>query len=153
MNKKIISSFVIVAGFVAIFSFLLYRNITLSNQIQYVKIAGQNIKIEFAVTPEAQAKGLSGRQGLNENEGMLFIFENPGRHPFWMKDMNFAIDIIWLDEEGKIVYIQKNATPESYPEVFGGEVPSKYVLEVASGFSEKNNLKVGDKIQFLRSKF
>jgi len=79
---------------------------------------------------------------------MLFIFDNESLHGIWMKDMNFAIDILWIDEGYKVVDIKKDAKPESYPEVFIPEVPSKYVLEVNAGFLEENDIEIGDKIIF-----
>ncbi len=116
--------------------------------IKYVKIAGQNIKVDLAMTSETRTLGLSGRLELKENEGMLFIFDHEGIYPFWMKDMNFDIDIIWIGEDLKIIYIKKEALAISYPESFSSEKNAKYVLEVVSGFSEKNNLKVGDSVLF-----
>jgi hypothetical protein len=135
------------------------------NKIQYVKIAGRILKTELALTSEAQQKGLSGREELKEDESMLFIFNYPSRYSFWMKDMNFPIDIIWLDENLNVVYVKENATPESYlptgqaglstgkagPKSFMPNQNAKYVLEVFASFSEKNNLKVGDKAEFLSS--
>jgi uncharacterized membrane protein (UPF0127 family) len=119
------------------------------NEIQYLKIAGKVLKVDLALTQKDQEQGLSGRKELNEEEGMLFVFNHTGQYPFWMKDMNFAIDIIWLGEDLRVVYIKKNALPESYPETFLPDQNAKYVLEVLSQFSEKNNLKVGDKVEFL----
>src|SRR3989344_9410884 len=116
--------------------------------IRYVKMAGQRIKVDLASTPGEQGQGLSGRAPLKEDEGMLFVFERPGKYSFWMKDMNFPIDIIWLDEYKKVIYIKKDARPELFPESYGPETNSKYVLEVVSGFSEKNNLQVGDRVEF-----
>ena len=115
---------------------------------QYIKISGTMIKTELALTPAEKEQGLSGRSMSAEDESMLFVFDQPGKYAFWMKDMNFAIDIIWLGEDLRIVYIKKDARPESYPEIFSPEQDSKYVLEVVSGFSDKNNLKVGDKMEF-----
>ncbi len=126
--------------------------------VKYLKIAGQNIKVDLALTPEQQAKGLSGRSRLPEGEGMLFVFPRPGKYLFWMKDMKFAIDIIWLAEtprlveEGagggdlKIVYIKRDARPEDYPDTYQPDTDAKYVLEVSSGFSDRNNLKIGDRV-------
>ena len=122
------------------------------NNIHYVKIAGQTVKVELALTMQAQAQGLSGRKILEENEGMLFVFKNSGRYSFWMKDMNFPIDIIWLDETLHIVYIIKNAEPSSYPNTFTPNLEAKYVLEVPTGFSKKNNLKEGDDVYFFALK-
>ncbi len=119
------------------------------NKIQYVKIAGKILKVDLALTSEAQEQGLSGRKELKEDEGMLFVFDYMGQYSFWMKNMNFPIDIIWISDDFKVVYIKKNATPESYPETFLPDQNTKYVLEVSAGFSEKNNLKVGDKVEFL----
>ncbi|KKQ87993.1 MAG: hypothetical protein UT09_C0006G0027 [Parcubacteria group bacterium GW2011_GWF2_38_8] len=126
------------------------------NKIQYVKIAGKIIKVELATTPDSWQKGLSGREKLKEDEGMLFVFNHTGQYSFWMKDMNFPIDIIWLapsrsgdGENLRVVGIKKNALPTSYPETYIPDVASKYVLEVISGFSEKNNLKEGDEMKFL----
>ena len=119
------------------------------SKIQYVEIAGKKIKVEVVATPEARVLGLSGREGLKEDEGLLFIFPNSAAHLFWMKDMKFSIDIIWLDADGRVVYIKKNARPESYPEVFKPEQNAKYVLEVLAGFSDKNNLKDGDGVEFV----
>jgi hypothetical protein len=65
--------------------------------------------------------------------------------------MNFPIDMIWIDENLKVVYIQKSAEPSSYPNSFTPNTNARYVLEVVSGFSENNNLKIGDTIQFLPS--
>lgn len=129
--------------------------------IKYVHIAGQNIQVELALTPQEQAQGLSGRRGLKEGEGMLFVFPRPGKYSFWMKNMNFPIDIIWLADppllsEGgarggdlKVIYIKKDAQPESYPETYEPDRNAKYVLEVTAGFSQKNNLRAGDKVQFI----
>ena len=113
------------------------------------------MKVELALTPEEQTQGFSGRSGLGENEGMLFVFDTPGKYGFWMKDMLFPIDMIWLAppssggvNELQIVFIKKNATPESYPETFVPDQDARYVLEVPAGFSERNDLQVGDRAEF-----
>ena len=119
--------------------------------IEFVKIGGQNIKVDVALTPKEHSNGLSGRPSLRSDEGLLFIFDTPGKYSFWMRDMNFAIDMIWIGEDMGVVYIKKNATPESYPDAYQpGENAknAKYVLEVVSGFSDKNNLKIGDQVLF-----
>jgi len=148
MKKE--SSFVLVLVFIVVTLFLISGNSTKYNliKIKEVYLAGQSIKVDLALTPEEQAQGLSGRSELKENEGMLFVFEKPGIYPFWMKNMNFAIDMIWISETREIVYIKKDARPENFLETFGPEENAKYVLEVVSGFSEKNNLKEGDKVLF-----
>ncbi len=114
------------------------------NQVNYVYFGNTRVRVELAIDPETQARGLSGRENLKEDEGMLFVFAKPDKYFFWMKDMNFAIDMIWLDEYGKIIYIKRDARPESYPETFGIAEDTKFVLEVVSGFSDKHKLKIGD---------
>ena len=116
-------------------------------EIQYVTLGDVKVKVDLALTPEEQARGLSGRVSLGENEGMLFVFPALGRHFFWMRDMNFAIDIIWIDENQKVIYIEKNASPASFPNSFGPNADSKYVLEVNAGFADLHYLKVGDEVQ------
>ena len=115
-----------------------------------VKIAWQEIKVELAETPKAQTNGLSGRKKLAENLGMLFLFPLAEKRAFWMKDMNFSIDIIWINN-GEIVDIAPNLPPavEANPPVYYPRLPVNAVLEVMAGFSVKNGLKIGDKVDLL----
>ena len=138
--------FILVLGFLVN---LPQGNLTPEN-IRYVQIGGQSVRVDLAMSAEAQTRGLSGRASLPEGEGMLFIFDRPGKHMFWMRDMNFTIDIIWITEDWRVVYIEKNAAPESYPKFFGPDAYVKYVLEVPAGFSEKNNLQAGNAVLFTR---
>jgi len=116
-----------------------------------VLVKGQTIKIAVVDTPAERQKGLSGHPGLKADEGLFFIFENSGRHGFWMKDMLFSIDILWIDSIGEIVHIQRNATPESYPYIFIPNREAKYVLEVVTGFTDAYNVSVGDSVEFFIS--
>lgn len=122
-----------------------------------LKIGGVVLNIEFADTEIARTQGLSGKiakegdplgLGLGENEGMLFIFEKPGYYGFWMKDMNFPIDIAWLDKNKKIIYIENNISPNTYPKIFNSPTLSLYVLETPAGFLVENNVKIGDQVAF-----
>lgn len=90
-------------------------------------------RVSVASTEEKRRRGLSGQSRLAVNEGMLFIFDQPGRYGFWMKEMLFPIDIIWLDADFQPVHLVENATPESYPVSFYPPQPAKYALEVAAG--------------------
>lgn len=148
-NKYV--AFLILAIFLMVIFFIStnsFRRAQRSENLNIVQLAGKEIVVDIARTSDQRERGLSGRIELKEDEGMLFVFNEPSRHPFWMKDMNFGIDIIWIGEDKKIVYIKKNALPELYPEVYGPEKDSKYVLEVVSGFSDKNNLQLGDEVIF-----
>ncbi|HEY4521530.1 MAG TPA: DUF192 domain-containing protein [Candidatus Paceibacterota bacterium] len=112
-----------------------------------VRVAGKEIKVELADTEEKRTKGLSGIKKLQENSGMLFIFEIPAEYHFWMKDMRFPLDIIWIGENKKIVAISENIFPETYPASFSPSEPVKYVLEVNAGWTNKNGVRVGEFIE------
>ncbi len=88
-------------------------------------------------------KGLSDTPYLPEQVVKLFVFDSAGYHSIWMKDMKYAIDIIWVDEAGKVVHLEKEAAPESYPAMFVPDVPATYVIEAVTGFANKNNVIVG----------
>jgi len=105
-----------------------------------------DLEIEIADTPEEHMQGLSGRKSLPENTGMLFIFDEPSRPGFWMKDMHFPIDIIWIDEDWRIVKIDENLSPENYPEILDSPILVKYVLEVNAGYARENNLEIRNKL-------
>jgi len=104
------------------------------------------IAVDLAKTSSELRKGFGGRENLLSDRGMLFIFGESDRHGIWMKNMKFAIDIIWLNDEFGVVDLRKNITPETFPEVFRPERDAKYVLEVASGVSDVLNVSVGDVI-------
>jgi len=117
-----------------------------------IKVGEVSILVEVADTQEARNKGLSGRDSIAENEGMLFVFEAlDKKHAFWMKDMKFAIDIIWIND-GKIAQISKvvsppdPGTPDRILPLYIPDAPADYVLEVAAGFSDKNGLITGNPV-------
>lgn len=86
-------------------------------------------------------KGLSGKKEIFPNEGMLFVFNKEEVPKFWMKDMNFPIDIVWIDENKKIVGVEQDISPETYPNTFSPKSKIKYVLEVgANNISNINDL-------------
>ncbi len=103
----------------------------------------ETVSAEIVDTVASRAQGLSGRASLGESEGMLFVFPVDDVHGFWMKDMNFAIDMIWIDAGKKVVHIAANATPESYPASFVPASAARYVLEVPAGWAARNNVSVG----------
>lgn len=111
---------------------------------------GVVVLAEVADTVEARAQGLSGRRELLEGSGMWFVFEEEGEYGFWMKDMRFSIDIIWLDARLRIVDMWENASPDSFPEVVMPKVPARYVLEVPAGFAAAHSLAVGDGAAIVR---
>ncbi len=113
-----------------------------------VLIGGEEIMVMIADTAELQKRGLSGHAELKPNEGMLFVFPQPGFYGFWMKDMFFPIDIIWFDEKRQIVDVWEKATPNSYPKRFTPQGEAMYVLEVKAGFYDAYHLRIGDKMSY-----
>jgi uncharacterized membrane protein (UPF0127 family) len=113
-----------------------------------ISVGPTTIKVEIADTQVERIQGLSHRQSLKDGHGMLFVFDKADRYGIWMKDMNFAIDIIWFNEYREVSYIIENAKPESYPENFLPPTPSIYVLEVPAGFVKNKNIRMGDLIDF-----
>jgi len=103
------------------------------------------VEVEVADTAEAMEEGLSGRELLDEGRGMLFVFPSDAAYGFWMKDMQFALDIVWLDASGRVVYLQENlppCTPGNCPVYKPGQ-SARYVLEVNAGFVASHGIKPG----------
>ena len=112
-----------------------------------IKFGQKILSVNIADDDCKKTLGLSGDISLND-EGMIFIFEKAGNYGFWMKDMNFPLDILWFDDNFKVVGIEKDLATSTYPKSFGVKYFAKYVLEVSAGYSQKNNIKVADKIIF-----
>ncbi len=104
--------------------------------------------VDLADTQEEQEKGLSGQAFLPSNYGKLFVFREPGSYGFWMKDMNFPIDIIWLDENMRVLGIEDSVSPSTYPNIFYPPQDVSFVLEVNAGFSTANDLSNNQLIRF-----
>ncbi len=106
--------------------------------------------VELADTQAERELGLSNRATFSEDTGMLFIFEQEGQYGFWMKDTLIPLDIIWIDKDKQVVFIQKNAEPckQEPCQTYNPRKNALYVLELNSGMSDKIGLKEGDKLKF-----
>lgn len=112
-----------------------------------IRVVDSRIDVEIASSDDDKIKGLSGRNCLDEDSGMLFTYNNSSdERCFWMKDMKFSIDIIWLDEQGKITTIHDNVSPDTYPKSFCPNALSKDVLEVRAGKAKKSGWRVGSSV-------
>lgn len=98
-----------------------------------LRFKDRTIYMERVNKPEDLSKGLGGRSNMPKNHGMLFVYDNAGIHCHWMKDMRFALDMIWLDESKKVIKVQENIAPETYPQNFCPDSPAKYVIELNAG--------------------
>ena len=111
-------------------------------------INSHTVNAEVASTPAARQQGLSGRKCINQNEGMLFVFDQPGSYSFWMKDMNFPIDIIWIDANHHVVTVKSNVNPSTYPQSFVNSNPAQYVIEIKAGRAQALGITNGTLIKF-----
>jgi len=119
-----------------------------TGKIKSIIVGKSKIPVYLADTEEKRIKGLGGRTSIPRNYGMFFIFDYVDYQNIWMKDMLFPIDIIWIDGNSKIVHIEKNVSPDTYPKIFTAPVKARYVLELNAGMSELYDLKIGKKIIF-----
>lgn len=120
---------------------------------------GARIAVEIADTPALRSRGLMFRDNLPEGEGMVFLFEQTGFYPFWMQNCLIAIDMIWVDDQKRVVSVAHSVPPcrmeGCTPPCNSGNCPNysptgdaKYVVEVASGVAKKHQLKAGDRLVF-----
>lgn len=121
------------------------------NSKDFVSIGDNDIDVDIVDNESERKRGLSGRTSLDQNSGMLFVFEDEMRPTFWMKDMNFAIDIIWI-YEGEVVGFEKNVPPPE-PDTSDDDL-ARYnpdtlvtqVLEVNAGYVDEHGIQVGDTV-------
>lgn len=111
-----------------------------------IRLGPEEFEFEIADTPKKQIRGLMFRESLERNKGMLFIFNQPTRAAFWMKNVKFPLDIIFLSEKGEIQEIWRNMQPCTICVAQMPEQKAKYVLEIKGGLSDHLNLSIGQKI-------
>lgn len=107
-----------------------------------------------ADTPELQQKGLMFRSTLPEGQGMLFVYDRPGRYSFWMKNMHFSLDIIWIDDTLRVSEIMRGVPPcppEGRCEPFAPHIPAQFILEVPAGFVDTYNVHQGSRVSIEES--
>ena len=133
---------------VVFFSFLIFIFIIFQPRKENKIILGNSeFSAILADTQELRIKGLSEKGNISSSEAMLFKFDEPARQCMWMKDMNFDIDILWLNQSKKVVHIKENITPQSYPESFCAN-DAKYVVEIRAGMVKEAGIKIGDLAKF-----
>ncbi|MDD5221425.1 MAG: DUF192 domain-containing protein [Candidatus Pacebacteria bacterium] len=110
---------------------------------------GQCFLVKMAINPSQRARGLMFEQSLDKDRGMLFVYPQSGQYSFWMKNTYIPLDIIWINEDRTVVYINKNTQP-CLKDCFNINplVNAKYVLEVNAGTADLIGLKVGDRLIF-----
>ena len=113
-----------------------------------ITVANVTITAEVADTEGARRQGLSGREQLFQDQGMLFMFPVADFWGILMKDMKFPIDILWVDEKFAVVHIEQSVLPNTYPKVFRPSVKARYVLELPDGFASRHAIFKGNIVTF-----
>jgi uncharacterized membrane protein (UPF0127 family) len=156
MNRKIFFTIGIIMALLVVAAGVLLKKDSLfeGRSFRRVEIGSAILNVEVADTPEARQQGLSDHKPLTDKEGMLFIFPAPARQTFWMIDMNFPLDMIWIGTDKKVVGITANV-PLPLPDTLPQDLPlyqspeeAQYVLEVNTGWAEGQGVKVGDKVEW-----
>lgn len=114
----------------------------------YVTIGDHTFNAELADSLVRQARGLSGRPSLDNNEGMLFLFSSPSIHRFWMRGMQFPLDVLWI-HDGVVVDITHSVQPPSVSgtiATMSPSTPATMVLEINAGIAQQYGIVVGDAI-------
>ncbi len=152
MQKKILLLVFVTVIFVLSYKFLPYHcncdaPLVTTDSSGYktsqIMLGSTKLTAEIADTNELREEGLSGRDSLPTNTGMLFVFQTPDTYGFWMKDMKFSLDLIWISPEKEIIAIDKDAAPNTYPKAFLPPSDVAYVVELPAGFALAHGLKVG----------
>lgn len=135
--------------FSLIFCILFLSNLYAETGFKKVCIKNTCVQAEIVDSFAARQRGLMFREKLADDQGMLFIFEDEGIQVFWMKNMVFPLDMIWIDTQKRIVDIRENVQPcRQTCDNITPAAEAKYVLEVKAGFVKAREIKVGDRIEF-----
>lgn len=118
------------------------------DQTTVLQVGEDKLVAEVTSNDWEKLQGLSDRPCLKDGTAMLFPYTQPGNLCFWMKDMQFPIDMVWLDANKQVVTVKANAMPDSYPQSFCPSRPAQYVVEVNAGLADALGWKVGTQFNF-----
>lgn len=142
-NKVVIASVVLLI-LVLIIQFV---NVYVMPKTAVIHIGSHRFKASIADTEKTREQGLSGTKSLSPDQAMLFVFDSNNRWAIWMKDMNYPIDIVWLDDSKKVVDFETEVAPDTYPtKSFFPDVDARYVVELKSGTVKKKAIRIGDQV-------
>ncbi len=148
--SKIHLAILIILAILTILIFAISDNNSINNkEISQVCFKQNCFSLELAKTQAEKERGLMYRESLDSNKGMLFIYNTPSKPGFWMKNTLIPLDIIWLDQEGKIVHIVTAQPCTQDPcQIYSPDSEASYVLEINAGLSETLGIKEGDVAEF-----
>ena len=153
MKKNIIYalSIAIICGFFLNFPALTQNSaVVFSHEsiIIHTEKGDKTYNTEIAKSNEQLEYGLMYRKSLLENEGMLFLFDREQIINMWMKNTPIPLDMLFIDNTGKIVHIAHNTTPNSLTVINSGDKPALAVLEIGGGIAKKHNINIGDNVDY-----
>lgn len=119
---------------------------TVSVERMTVRLGTHDYTLVRATTSEQKQKGLGGTASLGEDQGMFFGSNRESETCFWMKDMRYSLDIIWLSSDKKVAHIEHNVAPGTYPKTFCHD--GQYVIEINAGQAAKSGIKTGQSVAF-----
>lgn len=150
--KQLFLLFLVLVGMIVVASWLTKQNnLSLTGEKQ-IKVGNITLLVEVADTPGKHEKGLSGRAEIADNQGMLFVMPPDSTPSFWLRGMQFPIDILWIND-GKVAEILENLSPPSLDTSptslvhYKPQQPVDYALEVKAGFTAQNNISVGTMVE------
>lgn len=153
MTRKKLVLIIVVATLVMVAAAAYYFFVSVPASVAIQPVVEQGVtlqplpnNIEVADTPEKRVQGLSGRTVVEDDYGMLFVFDIDSQAGFWMKDMHVPIDIMWIANDGTIVHIEHSLSPDTYPEIFTPPYPARYVLETRAGYARNHEWHHGTKL-------
>lgn len=111
-----------------------------------LRFDAQQYRLEAAITPSAQAQGLGNRDAMPNDTGMIFVFPSESERCFWMKDMRFPLDIIWVSADKTVTRIESNLSPDTYPQSYCKS--AQYVIELNAGEAQQASVTVGQRLDF-----
>lgn len=120
-----------------------------------VSVGGAAFEVEIAFTPEDRGRGLSGRDSLADGSGMLFVFKNGQASSFWMREMRFDLDFVWIGDGCEVVDIHARVpapaagTGVGDLPIYSSEPPARYNLEINAGEAAKRGIEIGDRARFI----
>lgn len=141
---------IVVIGFFV--SIVFSKNLLNTSRTRIVTINNQRITVEIADTDTLRSQGLSGRESLAKDRGMLFVYQKPGIYSFWMKDMQFPLDFIWINGDTVVDLTKDIPVPETEDLLtlpnYQPNTPVDKILELNVGSIAGMNIKIGDKIEY-----
>lgn len=136
----------LVVTLAALAALFVFAGLYAGHHRSYARIGSHAYVVEVASTPAAQQQGLSERTSFSPRQAMLFSYQKPQQLCFWMKDMYFSLDILWMDANHRVVKMQQNVSPKTYPQQFCAQ--AQYVLEVRAGQAKASGAHMSQRIDF-----